>query len=1184
MMDDGSSVLLKSDITPSPCSMDKLEIASAKSPDSISSQCSKMSSTTNQSNANTNSNNNNNNSSDVFRTDKLATEERPVEVNTEDMEPALRRSKRGKGRPSNVHNNNNSNNNNNDGSSDDHVPSCIVSGVEYRTGDFVYYEEPDFEYFTIGLIEEIKVSRRDKFSVFIKCFYRTRDIPEISKQALPDRDNYPANSNVKFIRDIFARELFVSEVQETLPAKQLRGVCKVNYLPDLKTALTTFSPDEDDSFFYVFAYNPETRRLSKIRAEIRVGQAYQAALPEFRHHPPAAYRFNNRNHCVNHSRKRKRCTHKSADQDTHSLPQHYDHHHHHHPRKHRRTSNASPHQLTTVNTLHNHELQPSNNDVSSDALDDGGTRGGDGGDICGTASKMSDGDDDDHDNADADDNKPLINKPKMDIPKSPKKLDTFNNDDNDDHVDDHHNDDEDMPCKTEATVNASVDLSESIKNVQKIESSSISEPLAASNLPPKLENANHFDDDHMSVDPMNTDDLDHPPHPQPPNHHHYHNHHRHHQCHPACNHKNHVYPGSQSHHRKRRRGGGGHRRCRRRKSQKREVLVWSPCGLSSALSGSCKDFNSIIASTTVNDHQNNPHTVDNDDNNNNNNNANTVLNSISSDFNSMLSDEPLKNYLDAVRSMVAFFGFGGAEDDLSSAENGLVLANLAATTQHAYDTLHKCKYSLRNALQAISCNPIVAKDTPRHWTAEQVRLFAHALRIHGKDFFTIQRNFFGGKTSTNNNNNNNNNSNTNNINNNNSATNANGGTGRIRGRGRRKLVPASSNNGTASASKLSSMKSDESEGCNSTTATVTSASTGGKLEEVKSEDAVGVSNTESLNDNGESAENNATTRLNDGNGNTPSGLLAATTTSEPVKTVKELIAFYYYWKRKGTSSSSLGGGHGGLSAAAANFATAVVAAALNTDNTLPSSSVNNSGVNGGVASAAVAASEAGNNSNGNIFSSSQTHFNASSVKKRKATNRGCVLTKQAWLGIIEYRKAAEYELRRLLTLKAEKGVGADGGGGGQQQTTVNYQSLTQQTGDDKSESVGPSQPESEVEENFETTNAGTDDAVDVPVNSGEKNEDGTTISTTTTTTVDGNTDSASTSRLRKRLCRNCSAELLSSEDSPPPPLLGQLRFLCPGCRIHLQKYGELKCTVEEQEENIIDDAVSEVTHPITNGE
>lgn len=79
------------------------------------------------------------------------------------------------------------------------------------------------------------------------------------------------------------------------------------------------------------------------------------------------------------------------------------------------------------------------------------------------------------------------------------------------------------------------------------------------------------------------------------------------------------------------------------------------------------------------------------------------------DCETWMFDEPLKNYLDAVRSMVTFFGFGGADDDLSSAENGLVLANLAATTQHAYDTLHRCNYSLRDALQAISVNPIVNK-------------------------------------------------------------------------------------------------------------------------------------------------------------------------------------------------------------------------------------------------------------------------------------------------------------------------------------------------------------------------------------------------------------------------------------------------------------------------------------------
>lgn len=75
-------------------------------------------------------------------------------------------------------------------------------------------------------------------------------------------------------------------------------------------------------------------------------------------------------------------------------------------------------------------------------------------------------------------------------------------------------------------------------------------------------------------------------------------------------------------------------------------------------------------------------------------------------------DESLKNYLDAVRSMVAFFGFGGAEDDSTSAENGLLLANLAATTQHAYDTLHRAGYSLRSALQEISFNPVATKVSP----------------------------------------------------------------------------------------------------------------------------------------------------------------------------------------------------------------------------------------------------------------------------------------------------------------------------------------------------------------------------------------------------------------------------------------------------------------------------------------
>lgn len=116
------SLSLKSDIVHS-CTMEKSDNPSAKCPDILSSQGSKTNSATSQ----------NNNNNDACRTDNVTTEERPVETITEDLEPALRRSKRGKGRPSNTHNANN-NNNNNDGTSDDHVPSCIISGTEYHTG------------------------------------------------------------------------------------------------------------------------------------------------------------------------------------------------------------------------------------------------------------------------------------------------------------------------------------------------------------------------------------------------------------------------------------------------------------------------------------------------------------------------------------------------------------------------------------------------------------------------------------------------------------------------------------------------------------------------------------------------------------------------------------------------------------------------------------------------------------------------------------------------------------------------------------------------------------------------------------------------------------------------------------------------------------------------------------------
>ncbi|BHF84358.1 hypothetical protein SprV_0902750900 [Sparganum proliferum] len=193
-------------------------------------------------------------------------------------ETPLRRSNRGKGRtlPSEK------------SGPDDRIQSCISGCIEYKPGDYIYYEEPDFDYYTIGLIEEIKLSRREKCSVVVKCFWRTRDIPEMAKQALLDREVVQQEAAAAAAENagdqaaeewqrrqrrrqaILNRELFVSELQYTVYSNQLRGKCHIIQLPDLRTALRTFEPGEEDSFFFVFAYNPETRRLLSTRAEIKV--------------------------------------------------------------------------------------------------------------------------------------------------------------------------------------------------------------------------------------------------------------------------------------------------------------------------------------------------------------------------------------------------------------------------------------------------------------------------------------------------------------------------------------------------------------------------------------------------------------------------------------------------------------------------------------------------------------------------------------------------------------------------------------------------------------------------------------------------------------------------------------------------------------------------------------------------
>lgn len=60
-----------------------------------------------------------------------------------------------------------------------------------------------------------------------------------------------------------------------------RGKCHVK---DAKTNVENLEDytKKEDTFFYFFAYNPETRRLNSTQGEIRIGPSHQTSLPECR--------------------------------------------------------------------------------------------------------------------------------------------------------------------------------------------------------------------------------------------------------------------------------------------------------------------------------------------------------------------------------------------------------------------------------------------------------------------------------------------------------------------------------------------------------------------------------------------------------------------------------------------------------------------------------------------------------------------------------------------------------------------------------------------------------------------------------------------------------------------------------------------------------------------------------------
>ncbi|KAK5985416.1 hypothetical protein GCK32_004399 [Trichostrongylus colubriformis] len=208
----------------------------------------------------------------------------------------------------------------------------------YKVGDYVYFETPENTPYQIRRIEDLNKTATGQVEARVTLYYRRRDISsallKIADQAERRFDEYyeedkpkpekygsaghtVANgadakvepdvtdhkSDVKEDTEsdkrfewgsaglplgveeleesrrhrIRQRELFLSRQVETLPATLIRGKCQVTLLSEIETVS---SYEGEDKFFYSLVYDPGQLTLLADKGAIRVGEKYQAQVPE----------------------------------------------------------------------------------------------------------------------------------------------------------------------------------------------------------------------------------------------------------------------------------------------------------------------------------------------------------------------------------------------------------------------------------------------------------------------------------------------------------------------------------------------------------------------------------------------------------------------------------------------------------------------------------------------------------------------------------------------------------------------------------------------------------------------------------------------------------------------------------------------------------------------------------------
>ncbi|KAL7060175.1 hypothetical protein AAHC03_09593 [Spirometra sp. Aus1] len=159
----------------------------------------------------------------------------------------------------------------------------MTSNNMYRVGDFVFFEASASAPFQIRKIEELNKTSSGAVEAKVVCFYRRQDLASSLVQ-LADAHQQELLKNLKEhaspeqIHQLKHRELFLSRHLEVLPATHIRGKCHVTLRSETEPCMSYLQ--REDAFFFQLVYDPVNKTLQADRGAIRIGEDYQAHVPE----------------------------------------------------------------------------------------------------------------------------------------------------------------------------------------------------------------------------------------------------------------------------------------------------------------------------------------------------------------------------------------------------------------------------------------------------------------------------------------------------------------------------------------------------------------------------------------------------------------------------------------------------------------------------------------------------------------------------------------------------------------------------------------------------------------------------------------------------------------------------------------------------------------------------------------